>query len=186
MPNDTVSQRAEVINGRAVYFWSRFNPEVRAAIKRVPNGRFGPVPSYSGNEYQVVIREGATVYECADFKPVTEKTHDECVAAVIMGRCGLLKTSTWPFYGRGITDAGPSPDEWLWDSTKPVANKEDNGVIRPFLMPTDLGLIRAAAQSATDEALSARLHDLALRMAANYDYNIEKAMTARESDAQQD
>lgn len=110
----TTSLRTETIAGRDVHAWSRLNPDATEA----PHG-------YRGNEHQIVIRDQAVVYEVAGPCPVDELDRDAFVGLVAVMRA-THGGSIWPFYGMGITDAGPSPYGWLWDDIGDV----ENGIVQ--------------------------------------------------------
>lgn len=97
------TQRTEEIDGIQVHAWSRLNPAVADNPYR-----------YRGNEHQIVIRDQSVIYEAAGPCPVDELDRDMFVGFVAVMRA-TRKGGIWPFYGMGITDAGPSPSGWLWD-----------------------------------------------------------------------
>jgi hypothetical protein len=89
--------REENIDGIPIYAWSR----PRVDTPNLPG-------AHRANEYQIIVRDQATVYEAHGPQPITDVSRDQFVGLV-----AVLRTTrpgmTWPFYGRGITDAGPSP-----------------------------------------------------------------------------
>jgi hypothetical protein len=99
-------RRTEVIHGVSIHAWSRRRWDADTSKRR-------------GNEYEVAIRDQAIVYLTSSYEPVTSWERDTFVGmlAVMRATASVRNGNAvgWPFYGMGITDAGPSPYGWLWD-----------------------------------------------------------------------
>lgn len=107
-----MDQRTEVIFGAPVHAWSRPHPRAETS----PEG-------FRRNHYQVVWRDGATIYQSHAEYPITEMERDMFVSVIAVIRA-TRRGTPWPFAGIGITDAGPSPYGWLWDDTAELAEAD--------------------------------------------------------------
>lgn len=68
-------------------------------------------PSAEG--FDVVIRDRSIIYQLTAPGAVSNMGNEAFLDMLFNARCG--PGISWPFYGLGITDAGPSPWGWLWD-----------------------------------------------------------------------